>query len=95
METEKKAALVVLNHWSLQDFKAAHNNNGLDIFNGTDKNGVQRIFFTCGKVVGAISTKVSLPIGPKDRVQIIEVQGEKGPLNILCYEGGMEPMQTL
>ena len=87
--------LVVLNHQSIQDYKAAHNGNELRIFNSKDSQGVLRLFFTCGSTTGAISGKLSLPIGPKDRVQIITIQGEKGPLDILCAEGGMEPMQVL
>ena len=94
METSQKA-LVVLNHMSIQDYKAAHGNNELRIFNGKDSQGVLRVFFTCGSTTGAISSKLSLPIKPIDRVQIITVQGEQGPLDILCREGGMEPMQVL
>ena len=94
METSQKA-LVVLNHQSIADYKAAHNNNELRIFNSKDSQGVLRVFFTCGSTTGAISSKLSLPIAPSDRVQVITVQGDDGPLDILCKEGGMEPMQVL
>ena len=94
METSQKA-LVVLNHMSIQDYRAAHNNNELRLYNSKDSHGVLRVFFTCGSTTGAISSKVSLPIKPTDRVQIITVQGDNGPLDILCNEGGMEPIQVL
>ena len=94
METEKQE-LVVLNHQSVNDYKAAHNNDELRIFHSEDSKGVMHTFFTCGSTRGAISSKLSLPIGPNDRVQIITVQGKEGPLDILCKEGGMEPMQVL
>ena len=95
METSEKQELVVLNHMSVADYKAAHNNNELRIFNSKDSKGVLRIFFTCGSTVGAISKNVSLPITPSERVQVITVQGKEGPLDILCLEKGMEPMQVL
>ena len=94
METEKQK-LVVLNHQSVADYKAAHNNNKIELYNTTDKNGVKRLFFTCGSTTGAISKNVSLPIAPSDRVQVITVQGDNGPLDILCKEGGLEPIQRL
>ena len=94
METSQKA-LVVLNHMSIQDYKAAHHNNELRIFNSKDSQGVLRVFFTCGSTTGAISSKIQLPIGPSDRVQVITVQGDEGPLDILCREGGLEPSQVL
>ena len=87
--------LVVLNHYSIADYKAAHNNNELRIFHSKDKEGVMRTFFTCGSSTGAISSKLSLPIASGTPVQIITVQGKEGPLDILCKEGGMEPMQVL
>ena len=94
METSQKA-LVVLNHMSIQDYKSAHNGNELRIFHSADSQGVMHTFFTCGSTTGAISSKLSLPIAPGTPVQIITVQGENGPLDILCKEGGMEPMQVL
>lgn len=94
METAKQE-LVVLNHQSINDYKAAHNNNELHIFHSADSKGVMHTFFTCGSTIGAISSKLSLPIAPGTPVQIITVQGERGPLDILCKEGGMEPMQVL
>ena len=87
--------LVVINHMSLVDYKAAHNNNELRVFHGADSKGVMHTFFTCGSTTGAISSKLSLPIAPGTPVQIITVQGKEGPLDILCKEGGMEPMQVL
>lgn len=95
METSEKQELVVLNHMSVADYKAAHNNNQLRIFHSADKNGVMHTFFTCGSTRGAISKNVKLPISPSDRVQIITVQGDEGPLDILCREAGFEPMQVL
>ena len=94
METSKQE-LVVLNHMSIQDYKASHNNNELRVYHSKDSQGVMRTFFTCGSTTGAISGRLSLPIAPTDRVQIITVQGKEGPLDILCAEGGMEPMQVL
>lgn len=94
METSQKA-LVVLNHMSIQDYKLAHDNNELRIFHGADSLGVMHTFFTCGSTTGAISSKLSLPIAPGTPVQIITVRGEQGPLDILCKQGGMEPMQVL
>ena len=95
METSEKQELVVLNHMSVADYKASHNGNALRIFHAKDKNGVMHTFFTCGSTTGAISSKLSLPIAPGTPVQIITVQGEREPLDILCKEGGMEPMQVL
>lgn len=94
MEASQKQ-LVVLNHQTISDYKSAHNNNELRIFHATDKSGVMHTFFTCGNTTGAVSSKLSLPISSTDRVQIITIQGERGPLDILCLEGGMEPMQVL
>ena len=85
----------VLNRMSISEYKAAHNNNELRIFHSTDSKGVMHTFFTCGATTGAISSKLSLPIAPGTPVQIITVQGEQGLLDILCREGGMEPMQVL
>ena len=93
METSQKA-LVVLNHMSIQDYKAAHNGNQIEIFNSADSKGVKRLFFTCGSTVGAISSKLSLPIAGTP-IQVITVQGEQGPLDILCKKGGLEPSQVL
>ena len=87
--------LVVLNHQSVADYKAAHNNNEFRIFHSADSQGVMRTFFTCGSVTGAISSKLDLPIAPGTKIQVITVQGEQGPLDILCKEGGLEPMQVL
>ena len=95
METSEKQELVVLNHMSVADYKASHNGNALRIFHAKDKNGVMHTFFTCGSTTGAISKNITLPISGSDRVQVITVQGERGPLDILCKEGGMEPMQVL
>ena len=85
----------VLNHMSIQDYKSAHNNNELRIFHSADSQGVMRTFFTCGSTTGAISSKLSLPIKPTDRVQVITVQGKEGPLDIIALEKGLEPMQVL
>ena len=93
VETQKE--LVVLSHKSISDYKASHNNNKIEIYNTTDKNGVKRTFFTCGSTVGAISKNVTIPIAPTDRVQIITVQGKEGPLDIIALEKGLEPSQVL
>ena len=85
----------ILNHQSISDYKAAHNNNELRIFHSADSQGVMHTFFTCGSTTGAISSKLSLPIAPTDRVQVITVQGERGPLDIIALEKGLEPMQVL
>ena len=93
MDSQK--ALVVLNHQTISDYKAAHGNNELRIFNSKDSQGVLRVFFTCGSTTGAISSRLELPIAPGTPVQVITVQGERGPLDILCRQGGLEPMQVL
>ena len=94
METAKQE-LVVLNHQSISDYKASHNNNELRIFHSADSKGVMRTFFTCGRSTGAISSRLDLPIAPGTPVQIITVQGKEGPLDIIALEKGLEPMQVL
>ena len=94
METAKQE-LVVLNHQSISDYKASHNNNKIELYDTTDKNGVKRLFFTCGSTIGAISKNVTIPISPTDRVQVITVQGKEGPLDIIALEKGLEPSQVL
>ena len=76
--------LQFIEHMSVEDFKASNEASKLEVMRNPLTG---KLFFSCGKTTGAVSTK---GIPDKGKAQMCKVKNETGEFWLLCEKGNAE-----